>query len=128
MYFFAKRNTTTLFYMYQVFSSLQGQLHFFGHFSFTFMEHFFIDHPIFGSFLSFFMFFCFSNFGLFLYYIGCPKKRCSIKVKEKCTKKWRWPSRELKTWYMQNNIMVFRFTKKYFSYFDLYSWYGQLNV
>ena len=32
--------------MYQVFSSLQGHLHFFGHFSFTFMEYFFFDHPI----------------------------------------------------------------------------------
>ena len=35
-----------LFHMYQVFSSLQGHLHFFGHFSFTFMEYFFFDHPI----------------------------------------------------------------------------------
>ena len=33
--------------MYQVFSSLQGHLQFFVHFFFTFMEHFFIDHPIF---------------------------------------------------------------------------------
>ena len=32
--------------MYQVFSSLQGHLQFFLHFFFTFMEHFFIDHPI----------------------------------------------------------------------------------
>ena len=36
-----------LFHMYQVFSSLQGHLHFFVHFFFTFMEHFFIVHPIF---------------------------------------------------------------------------------
>ena len=39
-----------LFHMYQVFSSLQGHLHFFEHFSFTFIEHFFIDHPIFCMF------------------------------------------------------------------------------
>ena len=32
--------------MYQDFSSLQGHLHFFVHFFFTFMEHFFIVHPI----------------------------------------------------------------------------------
>ena len=36
-----------LFHMYQVFSSLQGHLHFFVHFFCTFMEHFFIVHPIF---------------------------------------------------------------------------------
>ena len=35
------------FHMNQVFSSLQGHLHFFGHFSLTFMEYFFFDHPIF---------------------------------------------------------------------------------
>jgi len=35
-----------LFHMYQVFSSLHGHLQFFVHFFFTFMEHFFIDHPI----------------------------------------------------------------------------------
>ena len=35
-----------LFHMYQVFSSLQGHPHFFVHFSFTFMEYFFIDHHI----------------------------------------------------------------------------------
>ena len=35
-----------LFHMYQVFSSLQGHLHFFVHFFCTFMEHFFIVHPI----------------------------------------------------------------------------------
>ena len=55
-------------------------------------------------------------------------EKCSIKVKKKCTQKWRWPSRELKTWYMYNYIMGFLFTKKYFSYFDLYSWYGHFNV
>ena len=60
--------------------------------------------------------------------IGWSKKKYSIKVKKKCTKKWRWPSRELKIWYMYNNIIVFLFTKKYFSYFDLYSWYGHFNV
>jgi len=35
-----------LFHMYQVFSSLQGHLHFFVYFFFPFMEHFFIVHPI----------------------------------------------------------------------------------
>ena len=35
-----------LFYMYQVFSSLQGHLHFLAHFFFTFMEYFFLDQPI----------------------------------------------------------------------------------
>ena len=60
--------------------------------------------------------------------MGWSIKKYSIKVRKKCTKKWRWPSRELKTWYMYNNIMGFLFTKKYFSYFDLYSWYGHLNV
>ena len=34
-----------LFLMYQVFSSLQGHLHFFVHLSFTFMEHFFLTTP-----------------------------------------------------------------------------------
>ena len=33
-------------HLYQIFSSLQGHLHFFVHFFFTFMEHFFIGHPI----------------------------------------------------------------------------------
>ena len=61
-------------------------------------------------------------------YIGWSKKKCSIKVNKKCTKNWRWPCRELKTWYMGDNIMVFLFTKKYFSYIDLYSWYGHSNV
>ena len=60
--------------------------------------------------------------------IGWTIKKCSIKVKKKCTKKWRWPCRELKTWYMWNNIMVFLFAKKYSFYFDLFSWYGHLNV
>ena len=35
-----------LFHIYQVFSSLQNHLHFFVHFFLTFMEYFFIDHPI----------------------------------------------------------------------------------
>ena len=35
-----------LMYMYQIFSSLQSQLHFFVHFFFTFMEYFFCGHPI----------------------------------------------------------------------------------
>ena len=35
-----------LLYMYQVFSSLLGHLHFFVHFFLTLMEYFFIDHPI----------------------------------------------------------------------------------
>ena len=62
--------------------------------------------------------------------IGWTIKKCSIKVKKKCTKKVKmmWPCRKLKTWYRWNNIMVFLFAKKYFSYFDLYSWYGHLNV
>ena len=29
-------------------------------------------------------------------YTGCPPKKYSIKVKKKCTKKWRWLRRELK--------------------------------
>ena len=35
-----------LLYMYQVFSSLLGHLHFFVHFFLNFMEYFFIDHPV----------------------------------------------------------------------------------
>ena len=35
-----------LWHMYQVFSSLQGHLHFFVHFFFTFMGQFFLGHPI----------------------------------------------------------------------------------
>ena len=50
-------------------------------------------------------------------------KSCSIKVKKKCTEKWRWPSRKLKTWYMWNNITIIIFPKKDFSYFDLYRVY-----
>ena len=46
IFFLAKRNTIILFHMYQVFSSLYGHLHFFVHFFFTFMEYFFIVHPI----------------------------------------------------------------------------------
>ena len=34
---------------------------------------------------------------------------------------------ELKTLYMWNNIMVFIFTKRYFSYFDSCSWYVQVE-
>ena len=34
-----------LLYMYQIFSSLRGHFHFFVHFFFTFMEHFFLDTP-----------------------------------------------------------------------------------
>ena len=49
--------------------------------------------------------------------IGWSIKKCSIKVKEKCTKKWRWPCRKLKIWYMWNNIMVFLFAKKIFFFF-----------
>ena len=60
--------------------------------------------------------------------IGWVIKRFSIKRKKKCTEKWRWPRRELKIWYMFNNIMVSIFPKKYFSTFVLYSWYGHLNV
>jgi len=60
--------------------------------------------------------------------IGWSIKKYSIKVKKKCTKNWRWPIRELKTWHMYNNTMVFLYAKRYFSYFDLYSWYGHLNV
>ena len=35
-----------LLHMYQIFSSLLGHLQFFVHFFFTFMEQFFIGHPI----------------------------------------------------------------------------------
>ena len=35
-----------LLFMYQVFSSLLGHLHFFVHFFFTFKEQFFFDHPV----------------------------------------------------------------------------------
>ena len=41
-----------LLYMYQIFSSLQGLLHFFVHFFFISMEHFFIDHPILPNFVN----------------------------------------------------------------------------
>ena len=61
-------------------------------------------------------------------FIGCPKKKYSIKLKKKCTKKWRSPTRELKTWYVCNNIIVFLFMKKYFSILNFYGWYGHLNV
>ena len=61
-------------------------------------------------------------------YMGCPKKKYSIKVKKKCTKKWRCLRRELKIWYMYKNIMGNLFTRKYFSYIALYSWYSHLNV
>ena len=44
--FFKKRNAIMLLYMCQIFSSLLGHLQFFVHFFFTFMEYFFIDHPI----------------------------------------------------------------------------------
>ena len=74
-YFFVKRNTIMLFCMYQVFSSLLGHLHFFVHFSFTFMEHLFYGHPIPWELKKI----CSLN--------GCPIKNCSIKVKKKCTKK-----------------------------------------
>ena len=60
--------------------------------------------------------------------MGWFKKSCSIKVEKKCNEKWRWPSRELKTWYMWNNITVSIFPKKDFSYFDSFSWYSHLNV
>ena len=60
--------------------------------------------------------------------IGWSIKKYSIKVKKNCTKKWRWLRRELKTWYMWNNIVVFLSAKKYSFYFDLFSWYGHLNV
>ena len=35
-----------LLYMYEIFSSLLGHLHFFVHFSLSFMEQFFFGHPI----------------------------------------------------------------------------------
>ena len=42
-------------YMYQIFSSLRGHLHFFVHFFFTFMESFFVDtlyvYPSFSRFV-----------------------------------------------------------------------------
>ena len=39
-----------LLYMYQIFSSLRGHLHFWVHFFFTFMVNFFFDHPISDAF------------------------------------------------------------------------------
>ena len=36
------------------------------------------------------------------FYIRCPKKSYSLKWSKKCTKKGRWPSRELKIWYRVN--------------------------
>ena len=42
-----------LLYMYQIFSSLQGHLHFCVHFLFIFMEQFFLGHPISSHFESF---------------------------------------------------------------------------
>ena len=65
---------------------------------------------------------------IFIYDMGWFLKSCPIKVKEKCTEKWRWPSRELKTWYMRNNATVIIFPIKDFSYLGLYSWYSHLNV
>ena len=44
--FFGKMLTVILFYMYQVFSSLIGHLHFSLHFFSTFMEQLFLNHPI----------------------------------------------------------------------------------
>ena len=168
-----------LLYMYQVFSSLLGHLYFFVHFLFTFMEYFFLttlysfSHKSYAEsfpwqhwYISLRLIYIYTiyigwsikkysikvkkkctknwrwhsrelktwhmynNIMVFLFTknIARPKKKYSIKVKEKCPKKWRWPCRELKTWYMWNNIMVILFVKKYFSYFDLYSWYGHLNV
>ena len=46
-----------LLYMYQVFSSLLGHLHFFVHIFLTFMEYFFMDHPILFLLLLFIFFF-----------------------------------------------------------------------
>ena len=43
---FGKILTVMLFHMYQVFSSLQGHLHFSSHFFSTFMEQLFLNHPI----------------------------------------------------------------------------------
>ena len=60
--------------------------------------------------------------------MGWFKKSCSMKVEKKCNEKWRWHSRELKTWYMWDNITVSIFQKKDFSYFNSFSWYSHLNV
>ena len=60
--------------------------------------------------------------------IGCPQKKYSIKVKKKCTKKWKWLRRELKIWYMYNNSMVNLFTKKFFFNIAFYSQYSHSNV
>ena len=46
IFFFHKRNTIMLLPYNQVFSSLQGHLHFFVYFFFTFMGQFFLGHPI----------------------------------------------------------------------------------
>ena len=47
--FFGKILTGMLFYMYQVFSSLLGHLHFSLHFFSIFMEQLFLNHPISSS-------------------------------------------------------------------------------
>ena len=44
--------------------------------------------------------------------MGWLKKKLTIKVKKKCTEEWRLPRKELKIWYMCNNIMVNIFQKK----------------
>jgi len=43
--------------------------------------------------------------------IGWFIKSFSITVKKRCTKKWRWPSRKMKTLYVNNTNMVFVFAK-----------------
>ena len=61
---------------------------------------------------------CKLSFMWFDNYIGWSIKKYSIKVNKKCSKKWRWHSRELKIWYTCNNIMVFLFNKKIFFSFS----------
>ena len=51
---------------------------------------------------------CLLGYYLLMYRVS--KKNCSIQVKKKWKRKWRLPSRELKIWYMCNNVLVFLFT------------------
>ena len=46
--------------------------------------------------------------------MGWLKKKLTINVKKKYTKKWRWPHRELKIWHMCNHIIVNILTKNIF--------------
>ena len=67
--------------------------------------------------------FLFWNFVNFVY-IGSSKKSCSMKVKKKCKKKWRWFGRKMKKWYICNNNMVFLFAKNLIPNLDFPIRYG----